>query len=206
VLLDRCIKQLQAQTHPLDHHVYLNGSDDELESLRSLASHLIAENPDPTPPVITVGPTGRLHGLYVAALRSIDLDAYDLFLWVDDDDYYRRHYVEGCVADFEQNGWDFSGAHSHGAVIDGRWVGDLVWEGLGLNARDQDLGIPDTMPPTYAFSRRAIDVVSALTDDGVNWVDAQWRWALYEDPAIRTAVRDQTDFSYHRHRANASWA
>jgi hypothetical protein len=204
VLLDHCIKQLQAQTYPVDHHVFLNGPDDELESLRALASHLIAENPHPRPPVIRFGPTGRLHDLYVSALRSVDLDAYDLFLWVDDDDYYRRRYVENCVADFELNRWDFSGAHSHGAIIDGQWLGDLIWDGLGRNDRDLALGIPDMMPPTYAFSRRAIDVTMALSDDGVSWVDAQWRWALYEDPTIRTAVRDQTDFSYHRHGANAS--
>jgi hypothetical protein len=203
--LDRCIKQLQLQTYPAKHFIFLNSPDPEqLEILRSLASHLKAENPEPQPPVIIVGESTRLHGTYLTALAPADLDDYDLFLPIDDDDFYGRRYVEHCVEDFEANRWDFSGCYSHGAVVNGNWQPDIVWKSLGLNARDQELGVPEMMPASYAFSRTALDVIMGLIDDGSNWADVQWRWALCADPSIKVGVRAQTDFVYHRHGANAS--
>ena len=60
------------------------------------------------------------------------------------------------------------------------------------------------MPPTYALSRPALDVIMALTDDGMNWEDAQWRWAVKAHDDLVVAVRSQTDFVYHRHDGNLS--
>ena len=60
LLLDHCIKQMQAQTHPVDHYIFLNTpAYAEVEDLKSLAALLVAENPEPKPPVITVGESTR---------------------------------------------------------------------------------------------------------------------------------------------------
>jgi hypothetical protein len=203
--LDRCIKQMQLQTYPCEHFVYLNSPDsDEHESLRALAAHLIADNPEPRPPIITVGESARQHANYLTALAPADLDEYDLFVRVDDDDFYGRRYVENCVAEFEANRWDFSGCYSHGAIDNGRWLPGIEWRGLGQNARDKELGVPEMMPPTYALSRRALDAVLGLVDDEAHWEDAQWRLTLQLNREVRVAVRSQTDFVYHRHPGNIS--
>jgi hypothetical protein len=203
--LDHCIKQMQAQTHPVDHYIFLNTPEyADLENLKALAALLTDENPRPRPPVITVGESARQHANYMSALAPADLDDYDLFLAVDDDDLYGRRYVEHCVADFQADRWDLSGCHSHGFVDGGRFTPRVVWKGLGANSRDIELGVPDMMPPTYALSRRALDVIMDLSDDGLNWEDAQWRWAIKSRTDLEVTVRSQTDFVYHRHEGNLS--
>lgn len=207
LLLDHCIKQMQAQTHPVDHCIYLNTPDyADVEGLKELAALLVEENPEPRAPVITVGESSRQHANYMSALAPADLDEYDLFLAVDDDDLYGRRYVEHCVSDFDANGWDLSGCYSHGFIDGGRFTPAVRWKGLGADQHDVELGVPEMMPPTYALSRRALDVIMALTDDMTNREDAQWRWAIKTSGDLTIAVRPQTDFMHHRHGGNISTA
>ena len=47
------------------------------------------------------------HINHMEAVKKINIEDYDLFLKIDDNDIYRRHYVKHIVSDFEENKWNF---------------------------------------------------------------------------------------------------
>jgi hypothetical protein len=137
------------------------------------------------------------------SLGLANLDDYDLFLKVDDDDIYLRSYVAEVVADFVANRWDFSGTHSHGLLNGRRWLPEYRQEDLGVEFEDLELQVPCIMPPTIALSRRALDVALASEDQGL-FDDIQWRRAIARRRELVMAHRSDRNFVYNIHGENAS--
>ena len=89
--LRHCILQMQCQSSPVDHAIYLNGGEDTRELYRDLQSpHLF----------LHFGPPATQHDNYVHALSILAHQGYDLFCKIDDDDIYETTYIEGVVNDF----------------------------------------------------------------------------------------------------------
>jgi len=203
VMLRHCVMQMQHQTHPVDHAIFVNGpgARPQLDYRPLLAR--IPMNPM-SRLVAAFGPTSAQHAHARAALALVDLDDYDLFLKVDDDDVYEDDYVELCVRDFERRRWDFSGAPSVGYIDDRDFSPTLVWEDLGYDGEDLTLGVESFMPPTMAFSRKALDVVLAIEDNHTDWEDTQWRRAIYADHGLVKRMRAGGSFHYNRHPRGVS--
>jgi hypothetical protein len=207
LMLRHCIMQMQHQSYPVDHVIYVNSQGEQTGSITSLNYGVLLED-------LCRGCEGRLNIAYgrsgtyhqncLNALRLAQLEDYDLFLKVDDDDIYLKDYVLGVVTDFEKNRWDYSGSCSRGHLNGYRWKPDAIMRGLGLAEQDFALGIPDVMPPTTAFSRRAIGAVLTLKDNGSS--DAQWRRHLARVPGLIMRVRDDRNFIYNVHGGNISTA
>jgi hypothetical protein len=203
VMLRHCVMQMQLQTHAVDHAIFVNAPGARLQlDYRPLLAR-IPMNPS-SRLVAGFGATEGQHANALAALALVDLDAYDLFLKVDDDDVYEVDYVELCVRDFERRRWDFSGAPSVGYLDDREFNPGGVWEDLGYSEDDVALGVDPFMPPTMAFSRKALDVVMALEDNGFEWEDVQWRQAIYRDPGLVKRMRPGGSFHYNRHPRGVS--
>lgn len=205
LMLRHCIMQMRRQTYPVDHAIYVNSDvPDEAESTSVDYDRLIRDAGDDGSGRLRVGygPSHSMHRNHVEALQLADLDAYDLFLKVDDDDIYFRSYAEGVVKDFAAARWDFSGTHSQGWINGRRWI-DTILVDLGQSQTDRDLGVLQIMPPTTAFSRRAIDLVLSISDrSGMD--DIIWRRALAEAPNMVMAIRNESNFVYNIHGGNVS--
>jgi hypothetical protein len=145
------------------------------------------------------------------------LEDYDLFCKIDDDDVYRVDYIEGVVTDFLQYRWDYSGSHSDGCIRGTRWLGDENCAGLGPHSdTDRELGAIYIMPPTAAFSRRAVECIRGLNHTSPP-AELQLGTAIEanEDVAwgrtiaragLAARVRGSSRFTYHVHGGNVSTA
>ena len=199
VLLRHCIMQLQRQTYPLDHAIYVNSPDGHQTSsaYENILADLAGERV-----MVTYGPTGSSHKNYLASLRHLNLEDYDLFLKIDDDDIYFPNYVEDVVTDYALNAWDYSGAVSE-VHINGHRVVDATITCLGLTGEDRALGIPETMPSTLALSRRALRALFDIDDNG-QWEDVLWRHHIGKLEGMKMSVRRQSNFVYNIHGGNVS--
>lgn len=206
VLLRHCILQFQRQTYPVDHAIFVNSPHDDESDTTSLRYDALLEEAiggSPGRVFLGYGKSGTFHENYATALALANLDDYDLFLKVDDDDIYFRTYVADVVADFVANRWDYSGTHTQGMLNGRHWAPNDLHEDLGMDFEDLDLRIPSIMPPTMALSRRALDVSLASEDTG-HFDDVQWRRAIARQPGMVMSLRRDTNFVYHIHGENAS--
>jgi hypothetical protein len=199
--------QMKHQSYPVDHVIYVNSPGEQTSSITSLNYGLLLDElcrGCDGRVKIAYGLSGTYHENYLNALRLAQIDDYDLFLKVDDDDIYLKGYVLGVVRDFDTHQWDYSGSCSRGHLNGYRWKADEILRGLGLAKEDIRLGIPDVMPPTAAFSRRAIRALLTLKDNGTS--DAQWRRHLAQVPGLTMRVRNDQNFIYNIHGGNVSTA
>jgi hypothetical protein len=207
-MLRHCIMQMQRQTYRVDHVIYMNASGDEDESDNTVLDYgpLIedaCEGGSGGRVFLGSGKTKSCHANYVEALGLIDPADYDLFLKIDDDDFYYRGYAQGVVDDFAANAWDYSGTYSYGLLNGRRWYPDHVQKDLGLAPQDIELDIPGVMPSTAAYSRRAMQAILASPDMG-RFEDTYWRRVLATTPGMVIALRHDRNFVYNIHGGNAS--
>lgn len=193
------------QSHPVHHAIYVNSPEADDDSQTSLRyDELLDEASDDakTRTYLGYGKSGTYHQNYALALTMVELDDYDLFLKIDDDDIYLSGYVEGVVRDFLAKGWDYSGTHSHGIINGSGWYPRAVVDQLGRGHVDHTLGIPAIMPATAAFSRRAMDVVIGTVDTGA-FEDDQWSMAI-ATAGLRMMQRHDENYIHHVHGGNIS--
>ena len=197
---------MQNQTYPTDHVIYVNSADERSHDFTTLDySGILDDLIKRFRPSLKVGygPSKSHHENYLAALNLVSIDQYDLFLKIDDDDIYFCEYVRGVVGDFQTRHWDYSGTMSNGYLNGFRWRPRSRLIGLGLDEQDVQLGIPEIMPPTAAFSRKAIEALLQMDDDG-SIEDLQWRRHLARTQGMRMAARSDTNFVYNIHGGNLS--
>jgi hypothetical protein len=206
IMLRHCIMQMQRQSYLVDHVIYVNSPEEQTGSHTSLNYGTLLEDVCRSTKGLTriaYGPSRTYHQNYLNAIRLAQIDDYDLFLKVDDDDIYLTDYVLGVVRDFEQYRWDYSGGSSHGHLNGYRWEPDVILRGLGLGEGEANMGIPNIMPPTIALSQKAIRELLAIKDNG-DFDDIQWRRHLAQVPGIEMRTRDEQNFIYNIHGGNAS--
>jgi hypothetical protein len=207
LMLRHCIMQLQRQTYPPDHAIYVNSPDDEMADCTSLRYDLLLDDLRAgTTNKIVIGFGGSQSYVenHLRALNLIDIGDYDLFLKIDDDDLYLRRYVEEIVSDFEAQRWDYSGTATHGLLNGRRWRAQHVQSDLGLAEIDVKLGVIPYMPPTLALSRKAIDVIIAASPEHWQLEDVYWRRLLAQRRDLVGVVRTDRNFVYNIHGGNVS--
>lgn len=196
--LAACIRSMQDQGLMVDHYIYLNNHDGDDRDFLARNCRWNANNT-----VVACGPSLHQHENHMMALALADLDKYALFLKIDDDDFYGPSYAAQVADDFVENRWDFSGSHSNGILLHGKWRPDIKMKNLAASEQDKKLGVTVTMPPTWAFTRGAIDILWTMPMDKRYWEDQQWRWALKRS-GIGCHVRKESNFIYNRHSSNTS--
>ncbi len=205
ILLRHCIMQMQRQSYPVDHVIYVNSTERETDAHTALDYGILLEDlcHNRERLKIAYGPSGTPHQNHLKAIGLAQIDHYDLFLKVDDDDVYLQDYVLGVVRDFERHSWDYCGGPSRGHLNGFRWKPNGVLTGLGLAEGEKKLGIPDIMPPTLALSQRALRSLTLIKDNG-KFEDSQWRRHLVQVPGMIMTSRDEQHFIYHIHGENIS--
>lgn len=202
-LLRACCLQMQQQTHPVTHAVYINADDvtQADEDYRALLSDI---GSDTHPLIVGFGPSFFQHKNHLSAIQLVDWEAYDLFLKIDDDDIYRKTYIASVIEDLKANHWDFSGTFSNGLVNGKRWLAKYKITHLGFTPEDEKLGVLPMVPPSYAFTKKAMAEILSLDSELPGWEDPIWRQHLTAHPDIRVHVREHSDVSLHIHPKNVS--
>ena len=193
------------QTYPVDHAVYINAKPDQaFTDYTSLLADIQAR--DNQKIMLKFGPSLRPHLNHVEALNLAHLEDYDLFLKVDDDDVYRSGYVESVVKSYKEHHWDFSGSFTQGLINKEQWHPNQRYNSLGLSPKDEALGVIEMMPPTFAFSKNAIDAIISFdlqaVEDPDQFEDILWRQFLTADSRFKIHFRDQSEYVYQLHGQN----
>ncbi len=206
LMLRHCIMQLQRQSHPVDHAIYVNSPEDDSSDHTSKHYEAVLNdlrNDGSGKVLIAFGKSRTMHENHIRALNLIDIEDYDVFLKIDDDDIYLHSYVKDVVDHFAAHRWDYSGSHSHGLLNGHRWLPQKIQRDLGLAQEDIDLRIPSIMPSSAAFSRKAIRAIfEAPGSDLID--DIYWRRVLARTPDLVMTVRNDRNFVYNIHGANLS--
>tara|TARA_B100001989_G_C24525527_1_gene458436 strand:- start:1073 stop:1699 length:627 start_codon:yes stop_codon:yes gene_type:complete len=199
--------QLQMQSYPCSHGIYINA--DTYKDASDATNYCLLLNDinitKGSVVKILYGKQTHQHFNHMIALNQFSIDDYDLFLKIDDDDIYRLDYVKHVVQDFESNHWDFSATCSTHVIKNSQI--DFLDKMFFLKSKDKLHGhvLDETMPGTYAFSKKAI---KKIMDNGsayqwdTNYEDPLWLKWMIEDSEIKCAYRDSKDYTYIIHADN----
>ncbi len=167
VALRNVVMQMAVQTYPLDYAIYINSplyrKGDNTADYRSLLTDLREHFPGKL--WLDYGPSMHQHFNHMNALRQADIEQYDLFLKIDDDDIYRVDYVERVVRDRQATPHDVSAQHSRGAIFGIKWFPEFTKKGVGGK---------NGLPATLGFSRRGIREIMSLDGKTPYWEDRYW--------------------------------
>ena len=147
---------------------------------------------------------GKCHTQHENHMTSLALAPnldYDIFCKIDDDDLYAPTYIEDLVADYQNNKWDFSGSFSDGVILNEKWQEKRKLFKLGEDTPKLD--IPDMMPGTYAFSKKALTILSKLSNIP-GYEDSAWRKELSNHSDISIQFRKKSNYVYNIHGKNIS--
>lgn len=144
-----------------------------------------------------------IHYNHIAAIKNVpNWSDYDLFIKMDDDDFYKKDYVLNIVKLFEEN----PDIHLTSTKIYYQLNGNKVWinpdkyKNLGGN-----LEIDFNMPMTLAFNRAALELILPLSP-GHNNDDMLWR-RTWEAAGLTHGEVDNADqIVWHIHGKNESTA
>lgn len=199
IFLRYCCMQMQNQTYSVDHVIY-NNAPNEDPDLNYL--DLLTDFPmKPTSTLIAkFGKSEHQHHNHINALNLINVDDYDLFFKIDDDDLYRSNYIESRVESYLTHHWDFSGSYSYNWIENNKYIDTKTVISLGLGDEDKKLKVEHFMPPTMAFSRKAIKKIMSMNVNNSLWEDTQWRRLIWEDNDLKKIIiKDSKNFTYNRH-------
>jgi len=150
---------------------------------------------------------GFSHFNNMAAIRQVpDYESYDLFIKMDDDDIHKSKYVENIVKAFEEN----PDADIVSSFINIQLNGhDLYrayptpFDNLGGNPGESDYH----MPMTFAFNKKALDLILPLTEaDVCGHDDMMWRVAWVKAGLKHATVNNNDEIIWNIHGGNASVA
>lgn len=145
---------------------------------------------------------GFSHFNNMNAIRFVpDYKEYDIFMKMDDDDIYKRGYVENVVKHFIAN--------PDTDIISSRISTQLNGYDLYKGSYDNLGGNPGKssyhMPITFAFNKRSLDSIIKLTEKDVNgYDDMMWRTAWERDGLKHVAIKNDDEIIWNIHGKNAS--
>lgn len=150
---------------------------------------------------------GFSHFNNMTAIRQVpNYESYDLFVKMDDDDIHKSRYVENIVKTFEEN----PNADIVSSLINIQLNGhDLYrahptpFDNLGGNPGGSDYH----MPMTFAFNKKALDLILPLTEaDVCGHDDMMWRVAWVKAGLKHVTVPNNDEIIWNIHGGNASVA
>ncbi len=200
LMLRHAILQMAVQTVPVDLAIYINSNEEENTDYTDLISDISSINNQKV--FVSFGPSFHQHINHFSAIDQVNIGDYDLFLKIDDDDIYRRNYVEDTVKDFELNNWDFSGEHCYGGINGYKWKVDYFIKNMGLQEGEKCCGIA----ATWAFSKEAVKAISKVDPYSPWFEDRLWKFHLEHHTELKLYCRNNNNHNYHQnvHGKNTS--
>lgn len=194
-MLRGCIMDIKNQTYNNIHHainitednnvdqkLFLKAFDD-LTSDKCFISFTINQNQ---------------HINHMNAIFSVaNIDDYDIFVKIDDDDIYKTNYIQNIVDVFDNNNVDIVSSKVT-TQLNNNGVYSIEQHNLGGNPNGCDFKIP----ATFAFNRKALDLISKI-DSYTGFEDNIWREIWCGKCKIQE-VDNTNEYIWHIHGSNVS--
>lgn len=200
-MLRQCILNVKNQTYKDIFHAMNVGSDpDDWQNYLPLINDIYSGR---KMHIIHSG-NSHTHFNNMLAIRALmDYNEYDVFIKMDDDDIYKSKYVENIVKKFQEDPTIDIVSSQIKHQLNGHRVyrGEELFDNLGGNPGRSTYH----MPMTFAFNRRALDVIKDLEQKDVfGHDDMMWRMH-WEAHGLKHATVDNTEeVIWHIHGKNVS--
>jgi hypothetical protein len=166
-MLRSCIQDIGNQSYQNIFHainITHNGNIDEKTTLKTI-DDLKTENNS-----FIFDINQHQHINHLKAIKSVsNYESYDIFVKIDDDDIYKKNYIENIVNFFEHNDVDVISSKIK-YQLNGSLVRVFEADNLGGNPNNCDF----KMPPTFAFNLKALKQIETLTNI-FGFEDNMWR-------------------------------
>jgi len=192
-MLRSCIQDIANQTYSV-HHVVNVAFDTEKQDYTSIIED-IGSN-------LTVVYNKNVHQQvnHMNAIKAVNYKDYDLFVKIDDDDIYKSDYVENIVQCFEETKADVTSS-----FIADQLNGHTIYRGRYDNLGNKPEHTNFHMPMTFAFNRKALDLIIGLTDF-YHYEDMMWRDEWTKAGLIHSTALNHESVIWYIHGKNISTA
>lgn len=131
-----------------------------------------------------------------------DYESYDLFIKMDDDDIYKKNYVENIVKHFTENpDIDITSSKINYQLNGSNLYYSEGYDNLGGNPNNSTYH----MPMTFAFNKKALDsIINLSLNDVCGHDDMMWRIAWEKAGLKHVALNNDKEIIWHIHGGNAS--
>lgn len=138
----------------------------------------------------------------LSAIKAVPgWEQFDIYLKMDDDDIYLEKYVEEVVAFFTKNPNVDITSSAILIMLNGKNARICNNQNLGGNPTDTDY----KMPMTFAFTKKALDVILPLTKESIcGFDDMMWRVAWEKAGLVHKAMDNSKNIIWHIHGQNVS--
>lgn len=96
---------------------------------------------------------------HINAIEAVQYKEFDLFIKIDDDDIYKKDYVKNIVDYFNTHEVDIVSSKIH-IMLNGHTLYEGLFDNLGANPEGSNY----CMPMTFAFNRKALDIIMPIND------------------------------------------
>lgn len=200
-MLRQCILNVRNQTYKKIYHVINITSDpDDWQYYLPLVDDIYAFRKMH----IMHSTNSAIHFNNMAAIKSIaGFDKYDIYIKMDDDDVYKSGYVENIVNKFKEDPTiDIVSSKIKYQLKDYKmYTGEELYDNLGGNPGKSTYH----MPMTFAFNKRALDVIKDLEQkDVMQHDDMMWRLHWEAHGLKHATVDNSEEVIWHIHGKNVS--
>jgi cellulose synthase/poly-beta-1,6-N-acetylglucosamine synthase-like glycosyltransferase len=137
------------------------------------------------------------HDNYLNAVKAADYSNYDIFVKIDDDDIYKRDYIGNIVETMLSEKCDVCSSATNYLINKNE-----LTQGIIHNLGDLPSKIKFNMPSTYAFNKKALDLI--INEKFDRFEDVWWRGAWESNDLKHSTVNNENNFIYHMHGNNIS--
>jgi hypothetical protein len=176
--LRSCILDIQNQTYSADHAI--NIAYDDLYDYTPIIDDLVNNNI-----FLRYSRNADNHTNHINALKLVNHDNYDLFVKIDDDEFYKKKYIETIVNNFTEGVDIVSSSLKY--QINNYYISKGDYHNLGANPEGYDF----KMPTTFAFNRKALNLILKINDN-YGFEDNMWR-DVWANNSINHKVIDNSD-------------
>jgi|WetSurMetagenome_2_1015567.scaffolds.fasta_scaffold487499_2 hypothetical protein len=195
-MVRRCILDVMCQSYPNIYHA-VNIVSDKIENL-SNCSYLF-DDLDFDRIKISYNSNSNQHINYMAAIKSINHADYDIFVKIDDDDLYKKDYIKLIVDAFKNLEVDIVSSR-----ISSQLNGNIVRRGEYNSLGGNPDGYNYKMPMTFAFNRKALNLIIDLKKVVGGFEDNMWRNIWSENKLKHMIINNEENIVWHIHGKNIS--
>jgi hypothetical protein len=193
-MLRCCIKDIQDQTYKNIHHsINVTYDNKKYENIEKIFDDLNYPNL-----TIQYNLNSNQNDNYLNCLKKINIDSFDLFVKIDDDEIYKKKYIETIVNFFNKNKNVDIVTSPFKYQLNGNKVIKGKWNNLGGNPKNTNFN----MCSTLAFNRKALDIVKSLK--GNEWEDKLWRNEWTKHKLKHKTIDNTENVIWYIHGKNVS--
>lgn len=148
------------------------------------------------------------HDNYLYPIKQLDYSKYNIFIKIDDDDIYKKNYIQDMVKIYQKYPIDILSSNIKYQINNHKILSGHFDNVAGYWHEDLSSKTKFGMPFTYIFNKKCLNIILNTTTKELAKIhpfeDAGWR-RLWRQHGIKSLVMDNIDSAiYHIHGKNIS--